>query len=245
MKRKLLFLSVLLLFGVCLVSAQQNLSVSGVVSDANDGNPLVGVSVIVKGTTLETVTDLDGRYTIKVSQGATLVFSYIGMEKQEISVKSSVLNVKLQSDAQMLGEVVAVGYGTMKKKLVTGATVQVSGDNLQKLSTTSAFTALQSQTPGVNITQTTGVPGGGFDIQIRGLNSLRTDGNNPLYIIDGKIANSKELKSLNPATIKSMEVLKNDKYKIICDIGLGDGCFTAYGCDLGYKYVEINADYRS
>ena len=118
MKRKLLFLSVLLLFGVCLVSAQQNLSVSGVVSDANDGNPLVGVSVIVKGTTLGTVTDLDGRYTIKVSQGATLVFSYIGMEKQEISVKSSVLNVKLQSDAQMLGEVVAVGYGTMKKKLL-------------------------------------------------------------------------------------------------------------------------------
>ena len=172
MKRKLLFLSVLLLFGVCLVSAQQNLSVSGVVSDANDGNPLVGVSVIVKGTTLGTVTDLDGRYTIKVSQGATLVFSYIGMEKQEISVKSSVLNVKLQSDAQMLGEVVAVGYGTMKKKLVTGATVQVSGDNLQKLSTTSAFTALQSQTPGVNITLRSGQPGEGFKVNIRGIGTL-------------------------------------------------------------------------
>lgn len=205
MKRKLLFLSVLLLFGVCLVSAQQNLSVSGVVSDANDGNPLVGVSVIVKGTTLGTVTDLDGRYTIKVSQGATLVFSYIGMEKQEISVKSSVLNVKLQSDAQMLGEVVAVGYGTMKKKLVTGATVQVSGDNLQKLSTTSAFTALQSQTPGVSITQSSGQPGEGFKVNIRGIGTLGNSA--PLYVIDGVAGGN--LQNLNTADIESIDVLKD------------------------------------
>ena len=205
MKRKLLFLSVLLLFGVCLVSAQQNLSVSGVVSDANDGNPLVGVTVIVKGTTLGTVTDLDGRYTIKVSQGATLVFSYIGMEKQEISVKSSVLNVKLQSDAQMLGEVVAVGYGTMKKKLVTGATVQVSGDNLQKLSTTSAFTALQSQTPGVNITQSSGQPGEGFKVNIRGIGALGNSA--PLYVIDGVAGGN--LQNLNTADIESIYVLKD------------------------------------
>ncbi|MBP6662627.1 MAG: carboxypeptidase-like regulatory domain-containing protein, partial [Paludibacter sp.] len=86
MKRKILFLSVLLLFGVCLVSAQQNLSVSGVVTDATDGSSLVGVSVQIKGTSSGTVTDIDGKYSLNVPQGSTLVFSYIGMEKQEISV---------------------------------------------------------------------------------------------------------------------------------------------------------------
>ncbi len=89
MKRKIFFLSVLLLFGVYLVSAQQNLSVSGVVTDASDGSPLAGVSVFVKGSSTGTATDVQGRYKLNTSQGSTLVFSYIGMEKQEIQVKES------------------------------------------------------------------------------------------------------------------------------------------------------------
>lgn len=205
MKRKLLFLSVLLLFGVCLVSAQQNLSVSGVVSDASDGTPLVGVSVSVKGTSLGTVTNLDGQYTIKVAQGSTLVFSYIGMEKQEITVKSSVLNVKMQSDAQVLGEVVAVGYGTMKKKLVTGATVQVKGDDIQRLNTTSALGALQSQTPGVSIVSSNGQPGEGFKVTIRGLGTINNS--SPLYVIDGITGG--DINALNPSDIESIDVLKD------------------------------------
>ena len=205
MKRKLNFLLVLLLFGVGLVSAQQNLSVSGVVTDAGDGSPLVGVSVLVKGSTVGTITDMNGKYTVKAAQGATLVFSYIGMEKQQIVVTTNVVNVALGSDSKMLNEVVAIGYGTMKKKLVTGATVQVSGDNLQKQSTTSAFTALQSQTPGVNITQSSGQPGEGFKVNIRGIGTVQDS--KPLYIIDGVAGG--DLNNLNNSDIESIDVLKD------------------------------------
>lgn len=187
------------------MSAQQNLSVSGVVTEASDGSPLIGVSVLVKGTTNGTITDVDGKYTVNAPQGSTLVFTYIGLEKQEIVVKSKVINVKLQSDSKMLEEVVAIGYGTAKKKLVTGATVQVSGDNLQKLSTTSAFTALQSQSPGVNITQTSGQPGEGFKVNIRGIGTVGNSA--PLYVIDGVAGGN--LSNLNNADIESIDVLKD------------------------------------
>ncbi len=195
----------LLLFGVCFVSAQQNLSVSGVVSDASDGSPMVGVSVFVKGTTTATITDVNGKYSINASQGSKLVFSYIGMKKQEVSVKGNVINAKLESDSQMLNEVVAVGYGTMKKKLVTGSTVQVAGDKLQKLSTTSAFTALQTMTPGVNITQSSGQPGEGFKVNIRGIGTIGNS--DPLYVIDGVAGG--DLNSMNPSDIESIDILKD------------------------------------
>jgi len=205
MKRKLNFLLVLLLFGVGLVSAQQNLSVSGVVTDAGDGSPLVGVSVLVKGSTVGTITDMSGKYTLKAAQGATLVFSYIGMEKQQEIVKTGIVNAAMSSNSKMLNEVVAVGYGTMKKKLVTGATVQVAGDKLQKQSTTSAFTALQSQTPGVNITQSSGQPGEGFKVNIRGIGTVKDS--KPLYIIDGVAGG--DLNNLNNSDIESIDVLKD------------------------------------
>ena len=201
----MIFLSVLLLFGVYLVSAQQNLSVSGVVTDASDGSPLVGVSVLVKGSTNGTATDVQGKYSLNTSQGSILVFSYIGMEKQEIQANVKVINVKLQSDSKLLDEVVAIGYGTMKKKLITGATVQVSGENLQKLSTTSVFGALQSQTPGVNITQSSGQPGENFKVVIRGMGTINNYA--PLYVIDGVPGGS--LNSLNNSDIESIDVLKD------------------------------------
>ena len=205
MRRKIIFLSVLLLFGVFLVSAQQNFSVSGIVTDASDGSPVVGVSVLVKGTTTGTITDVNGKYSLNAPQGATLIFSYIGMEKKAVSVNGKVINVALTSDSKMLNEVVAIGYGTMKKKLVTGATVQVSGDKLQKMSTTSAFTALQSQTPGVNITQSSGQPGEGFKVNIRGIGTVGNS--NPLYVIDGVAGG--DLNNLNNADIESIDVLKD------------------------------------
>lgn len=205
MKRKLNFLLVLLLFGVGLVSAQQNLSVSGVVTDAGDGSPLVGVSVLVKGSTVGTITDMSGKYTLKAAQGATLVFSYIGMEKQQEVVKTSVVNAAMSSNSKMLNEVVAVGYGTMKKKLVTGSTVQVAGDKLQKLSTTSAFTALQTMTPGVNITQSSGQPGEGFKVNIRGIGTIGNS--DPLYVIDGVAGG--DLNGINPSDIESIDILKD------------------------------------
>ena len=132
MKRKINFLLALLLFGVSLFSAQQNLSVSGVVTDADDGNPLVGVSVQIKGTTTGTITDLNGRYSLKADQGSTLIFTYIGMESQQIVVKGNVINVKLKSDTKVLDEVVAVGYGSSRKKDISGSVASVNREEMMK-----------------------------------------------------------------------------------------------------------------
>lgn len=229
MKRKILFLSVLLLFGVYLVSAQQNPSVSGVVTDAADGSPMVGVSVQLKGTSSGTVTDIDGRYSLSVPQGSTLVFSYIGMEKQEISVKSKVINVKMQSDAKMLDEVVAVGYGTMRKSDLSGASVSVGEEKLRSSVITTMDQALQGRVTGVTAVQTSGAPGSSVSIRVRGQSTINA-GAEPLYVIDGvpvfvreksahdyglgalgngAVSTISPLSTINPSDIVSMEILKD------------------------------------
>ncbi|MCD7916718.1 MAG: TonB-dependent receptor, partial [Tannerellaceae bacterium] len=160
-----------------------------------------------KGTTNGTVTDFDGNFELTVPEGAVLDFSYIGYISQEITVSAgrTEYNVVLREDSQALDEVVVIGYGVQKKKLITGATVQVKGDEIQKLSTTSVLGALQSQTPGVNITQSSGMPGEGFKVTVRGLGTV---GNySPLYVIDG-IAGG-DINALNPADIESIDVLKD------------------------------------
>ncbi|MDR3653610.1 MAG: TonB-dependent receptor [Paludibacter sp.] len=206
MKRKINFLMALLLFGVCLVSAQQNLSVSGVVTDASDGSPMVGVSVMLKGTTNGTITDVNGKYNLNAPQGSTIIFSYIGMEKQEIPARNNVINVKLQSDSRLLDEVVAVGYGTMKKKIMTGATVQVKGDDLQKLNTTSSMAALQGTTSGVQITKSDGQPGDGLNVIVRGIGTIGQT--QPLYVVDG-VPVGNNIDYLSPSDIESIDVLKD------------------------------------
>lgn len=145
---------IMLLFLPCMAmkATSQNLTVSGVVTSASDKMPLIGVSVLVKGTTNGTITDFDGKYSLGVENGQILVFSYIGFITQEILVTDQTsLNVELKEDTEVLDEVVVVGYGVQKKKLVTGATVQVKGENLAKLNTNSPLQAMQGQTPGVNI----------------------------------------------------------------------------------------------
>ncbi|SHE39275.1 TonB-linked outer membrane protein, SusC/RagA family [Dysgonomonas macrotermitis] len=185
---------------------QTGSTVKGTVKDAT-GEPLIGVSVTVKGTTNGALTDIDGNYTLKVSEpNAVLVFSYIGFKAQELTIGGrSDISVTLQEDLGILDEVVVVGYGVQKKKLITGATVQVSGDNLTKLSTTSAFTALQSQTPGVNIQASSGQPGEGFKVYIRGLGTANSYA--PLYVIDGVAGG--DINNLNPSDIESIDVLKD------------------------------------
>jgi TonB-linked SusC/RagA family outer membrane protein len=166
---------------------------------------LIGVSVLVKGTTNGTVTDLDGRYSLSASQGQTLVFSYIGYVSQEIKVGANgTLNVALKEDTETLDEVVVVGYGVQKKKLVTGATVQVKGENIAKLNTTNPLQALQGQTPGVSIASTSGQPGSDMKVTIRGLGTVGNSG--PLYLIDGV---GGDISTLNPADIESIDVLKD------------------------------------
>jgi hypothetical protein len=187
--------------------AQSNTKVKGVITSGADGLPLIGVNVVEKGTTNGTVTDFDGNFELTVSSNAVLDISYIGFLSQEVKIVAgkTTYNVVLKEDSQALEEVVVVGYGVQKKKLVTGATVQVSGDNLQKLSTTNVLGALQSQSPGVNITQSSGQPGESFKVVIRGLGTVGSAG--PLYVIDGVAGG--DINALNPSDIEAIDVLKD------------------------------------
>ena len=185
-------------------SVQQSKKVTGNVSDAE--GPIIGASVVEKGNAGNgTVTDLDGNFVLNVKPGATIVITYIGYQKQEIVVgNQSNFNVTMKTDDKTLEEVVVVGYGVQKKKLVTGSTIEVKGDDIQKMNTTQVLGALQSQTPGVNIQAASGQPGDGFKISIRGAG---TNGNTaPLYIIDGVAG---DINNLNPADIERIDVLKD------------------------------------
>ena len=179
-------------------------TVKGTVISGSDNEPLIGASVMVEGTRNGAVTDLDGNFTISAKNGQTLEVSYLGFITQKVKVTGSVINVTLLEDKQSLDEVVVVGYGVQKKKLVTGATVQLKGDDIAKLNTTNPLSAMQGQTPGVNIVSTSGQPGAAMSVTIRGLGTV---GNSqPLYLIDGV---GGDITTLNPADIESIDVLKD------------------------------------
>ncbi len=182
--------------------------ITGTVVDAM--GPVIGASVVEKGTTNGTVTDFDGNFSLNVKPGATIVISFIGFETQEVPVgDQSHFNITMSDDNAVLEEVVVVGYGVQKKKLVTGATVQVKGEDIAKLNTTNALTAMQASTPGVNITQSSSQPGKGFKVNIRGVGTIGTS--SPLLIIDGINAGTADdgLNGLNPNDIESIDVLKD------------------------------------
>lgn len=201
----LVVLAAFLLLPLPALKAQPSqISVSGVVTSGSDGEPMIGVSVAVKGTTNGTITDIDGNYSLRVGQGSTLVFSYIGFERQEVAVTGPKLNVVLVEEQAALDEVVVVGYGVQKKKLLTGATAQVKGDDIAKLNTTNPLQAMQGQTPGVSITSTSGQPGSSMKVTVRGLGTVGNSG--PLYLIDGV---GGDISTLNPADIESIDVLKD------------------------------------
>ncbi len=178
--------------------------VTGVVKD-NVG-PAVGVSVIEQGTTNGTITDIDGKFTLTVQNGAQLVISSVGYKDQVIEVGGNTsFDILIEEDSELLDEVVVVGYGVQKKKLVTGSTVQVKGADLAKLNTTNPVQALQSQTPGVQITQNSAQPGSNFKVYIRGVGT--TGNSDPLYVIDGVPGGNMD--GINPADIESIDVLKD------------------------------------
>jgi TonB-linked SusC/RagA family outer membrane protein len=187
---------------------QATKKITGSVVDAM--GPVIGASVVEKGTTNGTVTDFDGNFTLNVKPGATIVVSFIGFETQEIKVgNQDNFQITMKDDNAVLEEVVVVGYGVQKKKLVTGATVQVKGEDIAKLNTTNALTAMQASTPGVNITQTSSQPGKGFKVNIRGVGTIGES--SPLLIIDGINAGTADngLNGLNPNDIESIDVLKD------------------------------------
>lgn len=200
-------LLMLLLFPAMALRANpnQNRTISGVVTSSTDGEALIGVSVRVKETSNGTITDFNGKYSLNVRSGETLIFSYIGYLEQEIKVgNQSTINVVLNEDANELEEVIVIGYGVQKKKLNTGATVQMKGETLAKLNTTSPLQAMQGQTPGVSIISESGQPGAEMKVTIRGLGTV---GNaKPLYIIDGIEG---DISVISASDIESIDVLKD------------------------------------
>ena len=160
-------------------------TVSGTVTDAETGQPLPGVTVLVQNTTTGTTSDFDGNYTIDVPANATLVFSYLGFVRQTVAINGrSTINVVMQPDTEQLDEVVIVGYGTQSSRKVTGAVQQINTDELADLPVPQVTQKLQGRLVGVQINQTTGRPGEGVQVRVRGQASILA-GSDPLYVVDG------------------------------------------------------------
>ncbi|WP_255404762.1 SusC/RagA family TonB-linked outer membrane protein [Prevotella sp. kh1p2] len=194
---------------VCTLLHAQSMKISGSVKSASDGEPLVGVSIEQRGASNGAVTDLEGNFTMNVEAGQRLVFSYVGFVSTEVTVKSgrSVYDVILKEDQKSLDEVVIMGYGVQQKKLVTGSTIQVKGEDIAKLNTVSAVGALASQSPGVQIVSNSGKPGAGYKVSIRGLGTMGDA--SPIVVIDGLVGGLDNLNNINPNDIESIDVLKD------------------------------------
>ncbi|MEH6405937.1 MAG: TonB-dependent receptor [Leeuwenhoekiella sp.] len=202
-KREILTLISLFSFCVCF---SQTIEINGKVISSVDNLPLPGASITVTGSDSGVVSDFDGNFTISAPSNAQLQISYVGFGTQTLNVEGrSTINITLQEDINSLEDVVVIGYGTQRKALVTGANVQVNGDQLQNQNRVNVIQALQGQTPGVQITSTSGQPGSGLDVVIRGQGS--TGGNSPLYVVDGVLTG--DISYLNSADIESISILKD------------------------------------
>ena len=199
-----LFLTALMMVSAAGAFAQ-NITVKGKVTDQR-GEPVVGATVMLNST-VGTLTELDGSYSISVPSNATLTFSCVGYATQEIAVSGrTAIDVVFAEDAEFLEETVVIGYGTQKKRLLTGATINITGEEIQKQNTTNALGALYSSVPGVNILQESGVPGASYKITVRGVGTTGS-GSGPLIVIDGVAGGN--LDDLNPADIESIDILKD------------------------------------
>lgn len=193
----------------CLCALAQEQTVAGTVKDAQ-GEPLIGVSILVKETRVGTVTDLDGKFRIPdVKSGQTLVFSYVGYKTQEIRLKGDLkasLEIVLKEDAEILDEVVVIGYGTVQKRDLTGSVSSVKAEDIAAVPVANVSEALSGKLSGVNVTTTDGSPDAEVNIRVRGGGSLSQD-NSPLYIVDGFPVSS--ISDISPTEIESIDVLKD------------------------------------
>ena len=186
-----------------------DMTVTGTVVDQN-GDPIPGATVSVPGTGVGTATDMDGKYSLSVPEGATLVFSFIGFVSQSVAVgNNSVIDVILQEDVASLDEIVVVGYGTQKKSVITGAISSVKGSDLENQQIGRLEQALQGRTSGLTIASNSGAPGAAATVRVRGATSLNESASNPLYVVDGVVVEGGTIDYLNPSDIESMEVLKD------------------------------------
>lgn len=196
-----------LLFLLPICAYAQTSEIKGSVIDAGTGEPLIGVSVVQKGTTNGVITDVDGQYVIKnVPENALLVFSYIGYDPQELHATSGTIDVRLKESASALDEVVVIGYGTQRKSVVTAAISRVRAEDLERLAPTRIENVLKGQVSGVQITTNSGQPGSDVKVRIRGTGS--TGDSDPLYIVDGMAVDG-GIRNINPLDIQSVEVLKD------------------------------------
>ncbi|MFV0539527.1 MAG: SusC/RagA family TonB-linked outer membrane protein [Dysgonomonas sp.] len=194
-----LFFSSLTVFG-------QIADIKGIVTDATTGEALIGVSVAEKGTVNGVLTNIDGQYGIKVPSGATLVFTYVGYDPQEVKVTGGILDIKMRPSQELLDEVVVIGYGVQKKSVVTAAIAKVSADDLAKTSPVRVDNALKGLAAGVTVTSASGQPGAAARIRVRGVGTINNS--DPLYIVDNMPIEG-GIDYLNPADIASIEVLKD------------------------------------
>jgi len=238
MKLKIATMMHVLLFSFALL-AQQQLTVTGTVTEGATGDPAIGVTVLVKGTTVGTVTDIDGNYTLSnVPANATIVFSYIGMTTIEESVSGrSVINVTMDEDVQALEEVVVIGYGTARKRDLTGSIVTISADEIANRPSANPLASLQGKVAGVQIVNS-GRAGQDPEIRIRGTNSV--NGYKPLYIVDGLFSDN--ISYINPADIQSMEILKDPSSLAIFGMRGANGVIiiTTKKAKAGQTIVNLN-----
>lgn len=213
----------LLLVALCTLNAQQTMmNVKGRITDGS-GEPVIGASVIVKGTTQGVISDINGQFALEVAGQSVLEISYVGYKTQSVKVTRNVLNIVLEEDSQVLEDVVVVGYGVQKKSDLTSSISTIKSDELSATAITSLDQGLQGRAAGVAVLNTSGQPGAGTSIRIRGTSSI--NGNNePLYVIDGvpviSDANSfstgtlknpalNPLTNISPSDIESIEILKD------------------------------------
>lgn len=200
--------TLLLLIGLTMsgVIMAQKYNVTGTVTSADDGYPLPGVNISIKGTAVGTVSDANGHYQMSVNEQCKLVYSFIGCKNQEKEINgSATIDVVLESDMQMFDEVVAVGYGTMKKSDLTGAVTSVKAEQLQKTPAAGLDQAIQGRAAGVTVNANSGQPGAAAEIRIRGIGTVNNS--SPIYVVDGVIVS--DISFLSPSDIESTEVLKD------------------------------------
>lgn len=245
---KVIFLSrlcsVFLLSMICMFAFSQGKQVQGVVKDAT-GEPIIGANVLVKGTTNGVITDFDGNYSLtNVNSQDVIVFSYIGYTSQEIKVGSqTTINVTLKEDTETLEEVVVVGYGTVKRRDLTGSVASVTGEKLAANPVANVAEALQGQLPGVSVTSQDGRPGAGMSIRIRGGGSI-TQSNDPLFIVDGvQVSGIDDIPADN---IESIDVLKDAASTAIYGARGANGVIlvTTKGAKEGRPVIKYNMYYQ-
>jgi TonB-linked SusC/RagA family outer membrane protein len=268
----LTLLGLILYAGQLQAQTEAKVSVTGLVTDA-ENTPLIGATITEKGSTNGTSSDVDGKYKISVAPGASIVVSFIGYVSQEIKVDNrSYIEVNLKADQQQLQDVVVVGYGTQRKKDLTGSIAKVSGEQFIQPSTGSFDQMLQGKVAGVQISQTTGAPGGNVNLLIRGVSSI-TGGNQPLYVIDGfamgtggggsdmrnyggnsfssagmasnTVNRVNPLASINPSDIESIEILKDASATAIYGSRGANGVviITTKRGSYGKSQISVDASY--